>query len=166
MKMNRQVAIKSSYDFKTKYFIPLVVVALMITIYLIDKNQDYSTLIGMVILFILAGLFSIFLIPYKILLVNDEFVELKRVHKNIRIQLSEIVDIDLIDFGNLIRLNGIDGFLGYYGDYESFSHGTIKLMAKSSRNLIIVCTNEYKIVFSVDDIDWCEQLKATINKNT
>jgi len=60
--MSNKIKIESRYDFETKHFIPIVVVALVITIYFIGKNHDFSSLIGMVILFILAGLFSIFLI--------------------------------------------------------------------------------------------------------
>jgi hypothetical protein len=164
--MSKQITIKSSYDFETKYFIPLVVVALMITVYLIDKNQDYSSLIGMVILFILAGLFSIFLIPYRIILIDGEFIELKRIQNSIKIQLNELIDFDLVNFDDLKRLYGIGGFLGYYGDYESCNHGKIKLMAKSSRNIIVVCTKESKIAFSVDNPDHCEQIiRSFINQN-
>lgn len=164
--MSKEIKIESRYDFETKHFIPLVVVALIIAIYFIGKNYDFSSLIGMVILFILAGLFSIFLIPYSIIFVASEYIELKRIHNSIKIPLSELIDFDLVDFEDLRRLYGIGGFLGYYGDYESFNHGKIKLMAKRSRNIIVVCTKDSKIAFSVDDPHHFEHLvRSFINQN-
>jgi len=48
---------------------------------------------------------------------------------------------------------GIDGLLGYYGNYELAGFGKVKLMAKSKEQLVLILSGVHEpLVISVDEV--------------
>lgn len=102
--------IPSSYDRKQVWFLPIVFLGLtMISFYV-----DTALAISLSVIFLLAILRSILLIPYRIVKESNSIV-LKRILGDVRI--TEIDRIEKVDFSNLRRKFGIGGLLGFYGYY-------------------------------------------------
>ena len=68
------------------------------------------------------------------------------------VRISEIERVEKVDFTYLRRKFGIRGLLGCYGYYHLEGWGDVEIMAKSSKNLVLIISgNSEPIIISVDD---------------
>lgn len=143
--INRAKIIPSSYDREQVWIIPSAFLGLtMISIYI-----DPALAISFAIIFSIAVLKSILLIPYRIVKESNSIV-FKRMLGDVRI--SEIERVVKVEFTYLRRKFGIGGLLGFYGYYHLEGWGDVKIMAKSSKKLVLIISgNSESFTISVDD---------------
>jgi hypothetical protein len=147
MKVNK--IISSSYDKKQVWILPIVF--LFLTVLLTLTQHDKAFIISIGIIFTIAIIGSYFLIPYRIEQSTNNLI-LKRIFGDMIIPISSIQKIEKIDYEDLKRKLGIGGLLGYYGNYHLQGWGDVRVLAKSSVNLVlIISSNIHPIIISVDD---------------
>jgi hypothetical protein len=115
------------------------------------KTQNTFILSISILFFISIGA-SLILIPWRIYRDESELV-FQRVAGNISISLNDIEKIDKIDFSDLKRNMGIQGLLGYFGNYTYNGFGLVNVMSKSKLNLVLIQSKASEpLVVSVDDV--------------
>lgn len=148
MRLDKRIKIiSSSYDRKQVWILPLAFVVLTLISFYIDT----ALAISLSIVFSIAVFSSILLIPFRVVKDSNSIV-LKRILGEVRI--TEIERLEKVDFSDLGRKFGIGGLLGFYGYYHLQGWGNVKLMAKSSINLVLIISSiSEPIIISVDDVN-------------
>ncbi len=148
MRLDKRIKIiPSSYDRKQVWILPLAFVVLTVISFYIDTALSIS----LSIVFSIAVFSSILLIPFRVVKDSNSIV-LKRILGEVRI--TEIERLEKVDFSDLRRKFGIGGLLGFYGYYHLQGWGNVKLMAKSSINLVLIISSiSDPIIISVDDVN-------------
>lgn len=148
MRLDKRIKIiSSSYDRKQVWILPLAFVVLTLISFYIDT----ALAISLSIVFSIAVFSSILLIPFRVVKDSNSIV-LKRILGEVRI--TEIERLEKVNFSELRRKFGIGGLLGFYGYYHLQGWGNVKLMAKSSINLVLIISSiSEPIIISVDDVN-------------
>lgn len=148
MRLDKRIKIiPSSYDRKQVWILPLAFVVLTLISFYIDT----ALAISLSIVFSIAVFSSILLIPFRVVKDSNSIV-LKRILGEVRI--TEIERLEKVNFSELRRKFGIGGLLGFYGYYHLQGWGNVKLMAKSSINLVLIISSiSEPIIISVDDVN-------------
>lgn len=83
--------------------------------------------------------------------INDEKIVIKRIVRNIEIDLRNVYSVTIIsnrEISNSIRTFGSGGLFGYLGQFKNNLIGSYTMYATEKQNLIYINTSKGKYVFS------------------
>lgn len=161
---------KASLDLKSKIITGFVAVLFVVISFfnfkVINFNSDdwvtptilFSTTILLVFIFIYCYLFR----PIKYIVGNGKVI-IKRPYKDLKIDFSNIKETILPTPDSMrwtIRAFGNGGVFGYFGHFRNSTYGAMRWYAtKTSNYLIIVTSNNDKIVLTPDDTGMINEMK-------
>ena len=101
------------------------------------------------------------LAPQRLEISKSRIVILRR-YNSVTIEAQEIESIELLPKNALrgaVRMGGVSGFFGWFGNFYTFKLGSFKLYATNFENLFLVTKwGGQKIVFSCSEPEKIEQL--------
>lgn len=147
---------KASLDITSKIIttsIALFDLILLLTLYILLKDQGYVVLIPVIILS-LTILFTYLYQPLGYEITNDQ-VEIHRRINKFYINRTEIISVKTLsdtELGRSWRRMGNGGMFGYTGYYSSSKQGKMRWFVSQRKNyVVLMMQNGKKMILSPDD---------------
>ena len=110
----------------------IAMMLLMITLFL--SEQNYGLIGGIILSIIIIGsLFYFYANSLKKVIVDNDFLVLKKNIGEIKIKISEIESIENLEYANLTMTVGSKGFFGFIGNTMDNSKSLVKDRSKMVR---------------------------------
>lgn len=151
----------STYKSKSSIFVKIVttgtlLLAAMISMILIKKEQNYGLLGGIVLSMLIIGAVIYFYAnSINKIIIEKESIVLKKNIGEIKICKSDILEVSRLAYSNLTMTYGSKGVFGFIGNTMDDSTSFVK----DRRNMLKITTKTNKYILSSDH---CDQLLSEI----
>ncbi len=98
-------------------------------------------------------IFLCYLYSTQVIILNEDFLLIKRLINDKKISITEIEDIQILEnktINSSIRLFGSGGLFGYFGYFKNPKLGKYMLFATRNNNFVLVKTADHKYVITPD----------------
>ncbi len=141
--------------------VPIVIILIQYY-YAFDSAIPVFFIISMFLIYVFSFLYA----PRSYRITKNEII-IQRYIQNKKIQISNIVKVELIEkemISNAWRIFGVGGLFGYYGLFYNSQMGTMRFYATRTAKAVLICTkNHNKIILTPDQpeafLDYFKALK-------
>ena len=166
---------KASFDSLTKFMTVGIAILFVVIGYRSIKalsvaHGDVKLILfhGGLLLFLITVFACSYMFSVKSYSVDNNQLVIKKVMGERRIDISDLMEIRLVEKGEMlgtIRTFGNGGLFGYYGKYYNRTFGSMTLYTTRRTNRIFLKTiSGNKIIISPDDLSLADMLKSGSTK--